>query len=97
MLPVVKDEVSWGLFCIVTRPAGWGHDALPPFCETQVGAGDWELANGAPRVLKSVPDEAVVSFETIVLLVSVTANASSNDTPAPSQPATLFEMMLLVT
>ena len=63
MAPVVNDEVSCGLFCMLTRPAGCGHDTVPPLAEMQVGAGDWELANGAPKVLKSVPAEAVVSFE----------------------------------
>src|SRR5258705_6791937 len=33
----------------------------------------------------------------IVLLTMFTANASSSETPAPSQPATLLAMMLLVT
>src|SRR2546429_203981 len=55
------------------------------------------LAKGAPRVLKSTPDEAVVSFDMIVLLTRFTTNASCNDTPAPSQPATLLAMILLVT
>ena len=59
--------------------------------------GDWELASGAPRVLKSTPEEAVVSLEAMVLLMRFTANASCSDTPAPSQPATLLAMMLLVT
>src|SRR5581483_6501929 len=33
----------------------------------------------------------------MVLLTKFTLNASSNETPAPSQPATLLVMMLLVT
>jgi len=49
-----------------------------------------------PSVLKSTPADAVVSFETIVLLTMVTFRASSIDTPAPSQPATLFAMMLFL-
>jgi len=68
--------------CAVLR-SGWG--------------GDWVLAKGAPRVLKSTPDEAVVSLEIIVLLIRFTTKESSNDTPPPSQPATLLAMMLLVT
>src|ERR1700693_1863537 len=52
---------------------------------------------GAPRVLKSTPAEAVVSFDMIVLLTRLTTSASCRDTPAPSQPATLLAMMLLVT
>src|SRR5579871_2967627 len=98
MVPTpTNEEVSWGLFCMVTRPAGCGHDAVPPVFDWQIGPGDCELASGAPSVLKSTPEEAVVSFEAMVLFVSVTAKASSSDTPAPSQPATLFTMMLLVT
>src|SRR4029077_8999298 len=55
------------------------------------------LARGAPRVLKSTPDEAVVSLDIIVLLMMFTASPSSSEIPAPSQPATLLAMMLLVT
>src|ERR1700739_5146615 len=47
-------------------------------------------------VLKSIPAEAVLSLEMIVLLMMFTFNASSSDTPAPSHPATLLVMMLLV-
>src|SRR4029077_11590049 len=82
---------------MLTKPAGCGHDTVPPLCERQAGARDWGLATGAPRVLKSVPAEAVVSFEEMVLLTSVTANASSSDTPAPSHPATLLLMILFWT
>src|ERR1700758_156584 len=95
--PVVNDDVSCGLFCMLTRPAGCGHDAVPPFWLLHVGGGDWELESGAPSVLNNTPEEAVVSFDATVLFVSVTANASSSDTPAPSQPATLLTMILLVT
>src|SRR5438309_361810 len=52
---------------------------------------------GAPRVLKSTPDEAVVSLDMTVLLMKSTFNASTSETPAPSQPATLLVMILLVT
>src|SRR5579862_2180578 len=97
MRPVVKDEVICGLFCMLTSPAGCGQDTVAPLWETQLGDGDCELASGAPRVLKSVPEDAVVSFEEIVLLISVTANESSRDIPAPSQPATLLSMMLFST
>jgi len=61
------------------------------------GHGPWLLAKGAARVLKSTPDEAVVSLEMIVLLRMFTAKASSREIPAPSQPATLLAMMLFVT
>src|SRR5215471_18633937 len=97
MSPVVNDEISCGLFCMLTSPEGCGHDTVPPFWSTQCGAVDWELASGAPSVLNRTPDEAVVSLEAIVLLTSHTATESSSDTPAPSQPATLLTMMLLVT
>ncbi len=56
-----------------------------------------ELASGAPSVLNSMPAEAVVEFDTIVLLMMLTFSASSSEMPAPSQPATLLAMMLLVT
>src|SRR5437870_701732 len=59
--------------------------------------GPWLLAMGAPRVLKSTPDEAVVSLDMTVLLMKFTFNASTSETPAPSQPATLLAMILLVT
>jgi len=48
-------------------------------------------------VLKSTPDEAVVSLDMTVLLMKSTFNASTSETPAPSQPATLLAMILLVT
>src|SRR5580765_1229319 len=80
------------LFGMLTSPATCGHDVvvevvqfLPP-----------ELASGAPIVSKSTPDDAVLSLEAIVLLMMFTLRASSSATPAPSQPATLFAMMLLV-
>src|SRR5215469_5449185 len=47
-------------------------------------------------VLNSTPDDAVLSLEMTVLLMKFTARASINETPAPSQPATLLLMMLLV-
>src|SRR6516164_11293831 len=54
------------------------------------------LDRGAPSVLNSTPDEAVVSFDMIVLLTIEAAIASCSEMPAPSQPATLLAMMLLV-
>src|SRR5205807_7972292 len=48
-------------------------------------------------VLKSTPDDAVVSLDMIVLLTMFAFNASCSEIPAPSQPATLLVMMLLVT
>ena len=55
-----------------------------------------ELASGAPMVVNRMPAEAVVELETIVLLMMFTFSASSSEMPAPSQPATLSAMMLLV-
>src|ERR1700750_2608572 len=55
------------------------------------------LASGAPRVLKSTPEDAVVSLEATVLLMKFTASASCSETPPPSQPATLLAIMLLGT
>src|SRR6516162_4776922 len=57
----------------------------------------WVLAKGAPMVLKSTPAEAVLSLDMTVLLMMFTFRASSKEIPAPSQPATLLVMMLLVT
>src|SRR5579859_1547131 len=95
-----RDVASCGLFGDAEIPAGCGADAVqvPLVPLTQVpGGGDWSLAKRAKYALKSVPDEAVVSLETIVLLVKFTARESSSPTPPPSQPATLLTMMLLVT
>src|SRR5579871_381620 len=58
---------------------------------------DGALARGANRELNSVPEDAVASLWTIVLFTRFTMSESSNDTPAPSQPATLLAMMLFVT
>ena len=51
---------------------------------------------GAPMVVNRIPAEAVVELDTTVLLMKFTFKASSIETPAPSQPATLSAMMLLV-
>src|ERR1700730_15022692 len=60
------------------------------------GHGPCVLARGARRVLKSTPAEAVVSLDAMVLLMMSRFRASSSEMPAPSQPATLLSMMLLV-
>ncbi len=44
----------------------------------------------------STPEEARLSLLEMVLLMMDTFNESCSDIPAPSQPATLFTMMLLV-
>src|SRR5437660_2045942 len=76
-------------------PAGCGHDwvRLPPWMQLL----PWLLASGAPIVSNSTPEEAVVSLLAIVLLMMSTYSASTNEIPAPSQPATLLVMMLFVT
>src|SRR5206468_1640457 len=101
-------STRFGVFLMVTKPAGCGICAalwsrqfgscglvVKSVVGLQPGGGD--EASTAPSVLKSTPADAVVSFETIVLLTMVTFRASSIDTPAPSQPATLFAMMLFWT
>ena len=55
------------------------------------------LPNGAPSVLKRGPADAVLELKAIVLLTMFTAVESISEIPAPSQPATLSAMMLLVT
>src|SRR3974377_1073383 len=55
-----------------------------------------ELAKGYPSVVKRIPAEAVVELDTTVLLMMFTFRASTSEIPAPSQPATLSAMMLLV-
>ena len=59
-----------------------------------VGGG--ALTKSRRKVWNSVPDEAVESLEAIVLLMMFTFNASWMAMPAPSHPATLLTMMLLV-
>ena len=61
------------------------------------GAGGGVLLNGAPIVVNSGPAEAVLELKAIVLLMMFTATESVREIPAPSQPATLSTMMLLVT
>src|SRR5437879_7344488 len=84
---------------MLTRPAACGVDVVTQVCGGPVpyGHGPCELARGAPSVLKSTPDDAVVSLDMIVLLTMFAFNASCSEIPAPSQPATLLVMMLLVT
>src|SRR5882724_780447 len=102
-----NDAIRFGVFCIVTNPTGWKVEFgagpvqlgscgwVGSGCGLQPGGGT--LALGAPSVLKSTPAEPVVSLEITVLLMKFTFSASCIETPPPSQPATLFAMMLLVT
>src|SRR4029077_5915153 len=82
------------LWCSVSSPDGWKFDVVTglvhpaPVLELQPGGATVPL--GAPSVSKSTPAEAVVSFETTVLLMKLTRTASSSDTPAPAHPATLL-------
>src|SRR6266436_240378 len=96
--------VSCALFWMLTMPAGWAVEVVGPLADGQLpsgslppGHGPWLLANGPPIVLNSMPDDAVVSLDTIVLLTMFTNSASCSEIPAPSQPAVLLAMMLLVT
>src|SRR5882724_997503 len=102
-----NDAIRFGVWRIVTSPAGWKVESgarpeqlgscgrVGSCCGLQPGGGT--LALGAPSVLKSTPAEPVVSLEITVLLMKSTFNESCIETPPPSQPATLFAMMLLVT
>src|ERR1700704_5627631 len=102
-----NDSIRFGVLTMVTRPAGWGIWGASAFVQfgfcgcvgsgVGVQPGGGEAAIGAPSALNNTPAEAVVSFETMVLLISLTFSASSRDTPAPSHPATLLAMMLFVT
>src|SRR5258708_3614829 len=78
---------------ITTNPPGCGHAAAVPFMQLDPCV----LAIGPPSVVKSTPEDAVLVLETIVLLTMFTSTESTSEIPAPSQPATLSAMMLLVT
>src|SRR5205085_2491947 len=86
--------IKTALCCIAATPAICGCDVVPQFA---VQVGPCWLAMGPPRVLKSIPDEAVLAFKAIVLLMMFTLGESTSEIPAPSHPATLSTMMLLVT
>src|ERR1700719_5123371 len=93
----VNVVVSSVEFCVLVRPEDCGHDAVfapvvPVIVQFPAGA----LAMGAPRLVVSTPEEARESLWVMVLLMIFTFNASCNEIPAPSQPARLFAMMLLV-
>ena len=90
------------LLLMLTSPVGCGVEEMictvqNPRLSVPPGGQFRVLASGAWRVLVSVPAEAVVTFEMIVLLMTLTLSASNRETPPPSQPATLLAMMLLVT
>src|SRR5215471_6912811 len=85
-------DVSRVLFWMLTSPATCGHEVSLPFTQLLPS----ELATGAPIVVNRIPADAVVEFDTIVLLMMLTFKASTSEMPPPSQPATLSAMMLLV-
>ena len=97
--PVIEVTSNWSFSSAVT-PADCGQDAwvvpagLPVLGSTQVPVG--ALVSGAPRLWMSTPEEARLSLLAMVLLMMETLSASSSEIPAPSQPATLLTMMLLV-
>src|SRR5215469_1567694 len=87
-LVVSKEELG-----VLVTPADCGHDAVPAaLWHSPAGA----LAWGVPILKVSTPDEASASLCAMVLLVIFTFNASCSEMPAPSQPAILLLMMLLV-
>src|SRR5215472_1859461 len=98
-----SDAMNSALCEALESPAGCGVDRgtqlpLPPFWLTKSGGhGVGALACVAKKAPKRAPDDAVVSFDTIVLLIRLTPIESCSDTPPPSHPATLLAMMLLVT
>src|SRR5437868_1428219 len=96
-----KEAVRLGVLFIVTTPATCGVEVITGLVQPApvpgVHPGGGTLACGAPNVLNSVPEEAVVSFPTMVLLMMFTFRASCSEMPPPSHPATLLLMMLLVT
>src|SRR4051812_13698689 len=83
---------STGLFSTLTRPDTCGQDWPPVAPQMVFFFTCVELAKGANSVWNKVPDEAVASLAAIVLFTRFTAKASTIETPAPSQPATLLTM-----
>src|SRR5258708_243591 len=91
-----KVVVSRAEFGALAPPADCGHDAvLVPVGPFMVQFPAAALAMGVPMLLVSTPEVPRLSLCMMVLLTRFTFNASCNDIPAPSQPATLLTMMLL--
>ena len=92
-------NASCTLFLALTRPATWGHEPVPVFTVqmTFLVGSTGALASCANSEPKSGPADAVESLLTMVLLTMFTKSASCREMPAPSQPATLLAMTLLVT
>src|SRR6476646_636517 len=89
-----SEELRSELLRMVATPAACGAEVI---IEVDWFVSPGALPSGAPMVLNSTPEDAVVSLDMIVLLIMFTTSASCSETPAPSQPATLLLMMLLVT
>src|SRR5882672_5499984 len=95
-----RDARNSAVWPALESPAGCGADRgtqamLAPMASRGQGVG--ALAWVEKKAPKSVPDDAVESSDTIVLLIRFTTRESCNDTPPPSHPATLLVMMLFVT
>src|SRR5919109_1074574 len=95
-----SDARNSAVWPALESPAGCGsdkgtHGMLAPTESRGQGVG--ALACGAKKAPNSVPDEAVESLDMMVLLIKFTTKESCNDTPPPSQPATLLAIMLFVT
>jgi hypothetical protein len=93
----VKELLTRAEFIVLATPATCGHDAVfvpvgPVWTQFPAGA----LACGVPMLWVSTPDDAKLSLWAMVLLTMLTFKESCNEIPAPSQPATLLLMMLLV-
>src|SRR5262252_196988 len=95
---VVKVVVSSVEFRVLLTPAGCGHDALfaTPVAPVKVQFPAGALAIGVPILVVSTPEVARESLWAMVLLTICTFNESCNEMPAPSHPAMLLTMMLLV-
>ena len=94
--PLIEVLISAELGVLAT-PATCGHDAVlapvgPVWTQFPAGA----LAWGVPMLWVSTPDDAKLSLWAMVLLTMLTFKESCNEIPAPSQPAMLLLMMLLV-
>src|SRR5437879_10685827 len=93
-----KFAVRTAPFWTLTRPAGWAVEVVmqgdggSPVVGL-MGQGPDELAKGAPIVLNSTPDDAVVSLDMTVLLMTFNANESNRELKTASKTATLLAML----
>src|SRR5262249_51116530 len=94
---VEKVSVRSVEFRVLLTPAGCGHEALfAPVGPVRVQFPAGALAIGVPRLFVSTPEVARESLWAMVLLMICTFSESCNEMPAPSKPAMLLTMMLLV-